>query len=191
MVFQAALSGTNYFKRPPLYHNRIKKRKISPISGSPKLSTRELIIEPRAFLSPSSQRHRSIYFGKVVLLLKTHCWLRAQCCYLPLFLSRSLSLSQCFHSSLQHSPWRDVWIGLGHEINMKTPRPASAIVLVKQNYCLCCNGLKMNWAVNLWGLFQTEVAGFFSLQELFVGMLDVRFFLSTAFSLVATSSKHY
>ena len=26
MVFQAALSGTNYFKRPPLYHNRIKKK---------------------------------------------------------------------------------------------------------------------------------------------------------------------
>ena len=76
MVFQAALSGTNYFKRPPLYHNRIKK--ISPISGSPKPSTRELIIEPRAFLSPSSPRHRSIYFGKVVLLLKTHCWLTTQ-----------------------------------------------------------------------------------------------------------------
>lgn len=77
MVFQAALSGTNYFKRPPLYHNRIKKR-ISPISGSPKPSTRELIIEPRAFLPPSSPRHRSIYFGKVVLLLKTHCWLKNQ-----------------------------------------------------------------------------------------------------------------
>lgn len=76
MVFQAALSGTNYFKRPPLYHNRIKKR-ISPISGSPKPSTRELIIEPRAFLPPSSPRHRSIYFGKVILLLKTHCWLRS------------------------------------------------------------------------------------------------------------------
>lgn len=30
MVFQAALSGTNYFKRPPLYHNRIKKRKNQP-----------------------------------------------------------------------------------------------------------------------------------------------------------------
>lgn len=27
MVFQAALSGTNYFKRPPLYHNRIRKKK--------------------------------------------------------------------------------------------------------------------------------------------------------------------
>lgn len=86
MVFQAALSGTNYFKRPPLYHNRIKK-KISPISGSLKPSTRELIIEPRAFLSPSSLRHRSIYFGKVVLLLKTHCWLRTQFTVISLSLS--------------------------------------------------------------------------------------------------------
>lgn len=157
MVFQAALSGTNYFKRPPLYHNRIKKR-ISPISGSPKPSTRELIIEPRAFLSPSSRRHRSIYFGKVVLLLKTHCWLRNQ--FTAISLSLSLSLPQCFLSSLLHSPWRDVWIGLGHEINLKTPRPASTILLVKQRYCLCCNGLKMNWAVNLWGFFHIEVALF-------------------------------
>ena len=97
MVFQAALSGTNYFKRPPLYHNRIKKR-ISPISGSPKPSTRELIIEPRAFLPPSSPRHRSIYFGKVVLLLKTHCWLSTQ--FTAISLSLALSLPPLMFSDL-------------------------------------------------------------------------------------------
>lgn len=53
MVFQATLTGTNYFKRPPLYHNRRgvggkggkEEEKISPISTSLKLSTQELIIE--------------------------------------------------------------------------------------------------------------------------------------------------
>lgn len=147
MVFQAALSGTNYFKRPPLYHNRIKKKKrISPISGSPKPSTRELIIEPRAFLPPSSPRHRSIYFGKVVLLLKTHCWLGTR--FAAIFLSLSLPLN-VFTPVLPHSPWRDMWIGTDHKINLESPRPASTIVLVKQKYCLCCNGLKINWAVSL------------------------------------------
>lgn len=75
MVFQTTLSGTNYFKRPPLYHNREggKKRgkeeeKISPISTSLKLSTQELIIEPWRELGCllAEARHRSIYLQKSI-----------------------------------------------------------------------------------------------------------------------------
>lgn len=72
MVFQATLSGTNYFKRPPLYHNREgekigkEEEKISPISTSLKVSTQELIIEPWRELGCllAEARHRSIYLQK-------------------------------------------------------------------------------------------------------------------------------
>lgn len=74
MVFQATLSGTNYFKRPPLYHNRERKKegkKKSPISTSRKVSTQELIIEPWRWLDclPGEARHGSIYLRKAEILL--------------------------------------------------------------------------------------------------------------------------
>lgn len=127
MVFQAALSGTNYFKRPPLYHNRIKKRekkkRISPISGSPKPSTRELIIEPRAFLSQSATQ--------IYLFWKSR------------FAPKNTALAQNSASPLMSSQPLNGRVNRFRPQNeSENPRPASTTKRLK---CyLCCNGLQIN-----------------------------------------------
>lgn len=136
MVFQAALSGTNYFKRPPLYHNRIKK--YQPNQWHSKTLDSGINYWTEDF-SLSWQSVTQIYlFWKSHFALKST--LLAENTATPPFSD--------FTSHCGTAPWRNTWKGLDQKIKQKNPQAALTAVLVEQKCSWWWIGLEMNREVN-------------------------------------------